>query len=121
MNTAVPEVTVERRLVRVRVEQPAQFADERSKAIRLKVLQGELKVHSSISETGESEETIPIEYDGQEVEIGFNAQYLLDFLAVVDNGGRVRLELKDEQSAGQFRPGEDEVYKYRYVVMPMRV
>jgi DNA polymerase III sliding clamp (beta) subunit (PCNA family) len=53
--------------------------------------------------------------------IGFNCQYLLDFLNGLGAGGKVRFELKDEQSAGQLRPGDEEVYHYRYVVMPMRV
>lgn len=103
------------------IERVAQFADERSKAIRLQVLKGELKVHSSISETGESEETIPVDYDGPEVEIGFNAQYLLDFLRAVD-GSEVEFHFKDANSAGEFRPhnGTPETV-YRYVVMPMRI
>jgi DNA polymerase III sliding clamp (beta) subunit (PCNA family) len=33
----------------------------------------------------------------------------------------VKLELKDAQSAGQLRPAEGEEYKYRYIVMPMRI
>ena len=33
----------------------------------------------------------------------------------------VRLELKDSQSAGQLRPAEGDDYKYRYIVMPMRI
>jgi DNA polymerase III subunit beta len=85
------------------------------------MLKGELKVHSSISETGESEETIPIEYDGSDVEIGFNAQYLLDFLRSVD-GEEIELHFKDGNSAGEMRPrtsAPDTVY--RYVVMPMRI
>jgi DNA polymerase-3 subunit beta len=36
-------------------------------------------------------------------------------------GGDVKLELKDAQSAGQLRPAEGEDYKYRYIVMPMRI
>ena len=103
------------------IERVAQFADERSKAIRLQVLDGELKVHSSISETGESEESIPVEYSGPAVEIGFNAQYLLDFLRAADTS-EVEFYFKDENSAGEFRPhnGTPETV-YRYVVMPMRV
>jgi DNA polymerase-3 subunit beta len=103
------------------IERVAQFADERSKAIRIQILNGELKVHSSISETGESEETIPVEYGGPEVEIGFNAQYLLDFLRVVD-GTEVEFHFKDGGSAGELRPraGSAETV-YRYVVMPMRI
>ena len=34
---------------------------------------------------------------------------------------QVRLEFKDSQSAGQLRPEEGEDYKYRYIVMPMRI
>jgi len=52
--------------------------------------------------------------------IGFNAQYLLDFLKAT-GGTDVKLELKDAQSAGQLRPAEGEDYKYRYIVMPMRI
>jgi DNA polymerase III subunit beta len=103
------------------IERVAQFADERSRAIRLKVLKGELKVHSSISETGESEETIPIEFDGTECEIGFNAQYLVDFLRSVDQS-EVEFYFKDSNSAGELRPhtpNGDRIY--RYVVMPMRI
>ncbi len=52
--------------------------------------------------------------------IGFNAQYLLDFLKAAGTGD-VKLELKDAQSAGQLRPAESDDYKYRYIVMPMRI
>ena len=103
------------------IERVAQFADERSHAIRLQILKGELKVHSSISETGESEETIPVDYTGSDMEIGFNAQYLLDFLRSVDQS-EVGFHFKDANSAGELRPHAgtaDTVY--RYVVMPMRI
>ena len=103
------------------IERVAQFADERSRAIRIQVLKGELKVHSSISETGESEETIPVEHDGETVEIGFNAQYLLDFLRSVDSS-EVEFHFKDSNSAGELRPHTGAPgTAYRYVVMPMRI
>jgi DNA polymerase-3 subunit beta len=44
----------------------------------------------------------------------------LEFLKAV-GAGDVKLELKDAQSAGQLRPAESEDYKYRYIVMPMRI
>ena len=114
-------VVLQRDELKAAIERVAQFADERSKAIRFQVLQGELKVHSSISETGESEETIPVDYQGPDVEIGFNAQYLLEFLRASD-GSEVEFYFKDANSAGEFRPhnGPPETV-YRYVVMPMRV
>ena len=98
----------------------AQFADERSRAVRLKLDKGEMKLSASSSETGESEDSIEISYNGESLTIGFNAQYIIDFLKAV-GAGDVRLELKDAQSAGQLRPAEGEEYNYRYIVMPMRI
>jgi DNA polymerase-3 subunit beta len=98
----------------------AQFADERSRAVRLRLEKGELKLSASSTETGESEDSIEIAYDGEPMAIGFNAQYLIDFIKATGSGV-VKLELKDAQSAGQLRPAEGEDYKYRYIVMPMRI
>jgi len=98
----------------------AQFADERSRAVRLKLDNGELKLSASSTETGESEDSIETDYKGDPLTIGFNAQYISDFLKAA-GAGDVRLELKDAQSAGQLRPAEGEDYKYRYIVMPMRI
>ncbi len=114
-------LVLQREELKSAIERVAQFADERSRAIRVQIIKNELKVHSSISETGESEETIPVEYDGEDVEVGFNAQYLLDFLRSVDQA-EVELHFKDANSAGELRPhgGAAETI-YRYVVMPMRI
>src|SRR5579862_628831 len=102
------------------ISRVAQFADERSRAVRIKLEKGELKLSASSTETGESEDSLEIAYDGDTLAIGFNAQYLLDFLKAT-GGGEVKLEFKDAQSAGQMRPAEGEEYKYRYIVMPMRI
>jgi DNA polymerase-3 subunit beta len=104
------------------IQRVAQFADERSNAIRMRLEKNELKVSSSNTETGESEDSIETAYTGDALAIGFNSQYLLEFLKVVGTGD-VRFEFKDAQSAGQLRPDEpsDSEYKYRYIVMPMRI
>src|SRR5271154_6975750 len=102
------------------IQRVAQFADERSRAVKMRLEKGELKLSASSSETGESEDSIEIDYDGETIAIGFNAQYLLDFLKATGSGD-VKLEFKDAQSAGQMRPAEGEEYKYRYIVMPMRI
>jgi DNA polymerase-3 subunit beta len=102
------------------IERVAQFSDERSRAIRLSAAPGELKVHSSVSETGESEESIPVEYDGVATEIGFNAEYILDFLRAVSND-QVMFLFKDPHSAGELRPAGEKADNYRYVIMPMRI
>jgi DNA polymerase-3 subunit beta len=102
------------------ISRVAQFADERSRAVRLKLDKGELKLSASSTETGESEDSLEIDYNGDPLTIGFNAQYVLEFLKAA-GAGDVKLELKDAQSAGQLRPAEGEDYKYRYIVMPMRI
>jgi DNA polymerase-3 subunit beta len=114
-------VTLEKEELRAAVERVAQFADERSRAIRLQVCPAEVKVFSSISETGESEESIPAEYEGPAVEIGFNAQYLLEFLRAISET-QVSFSFKDPHSAAEMQPaGAEDGYRYRYVIMPMRI
>jgi DNA polymerase-3 subunit beta len=103
------------------VERVSQFSDERSKAVRVKFSPGELSIHSSLSDTGESEETLAVEYSGAAMEIGFNATYMLEFLRVVSDE-QVTLLVRDPNSAGELRPGTAlEGSSYRYVVMPMRI
>jgi DNA polymerase-3 subunit beta len=102
------------------IQRVAQFADERSRAVRMKLEKEELKISASSTETGESEDSIETSYQGDPVTIGFNAAYVLDFLKAIGSG-EVRMEFKDAQSAGQLRPGEGDDYKYRYIVMPMRI
>jgi len=107
--------------IRAAIERVAQFADERSRAIRVQFTNGEVKIFSSSVEMGESEETVNSEYQGPDLEIGFNAQYLLDFLRAISQD-QVAFELKDQKSAGELRPaGEGITDQYRYVVMPMRI
>jgi DNA polymerase-3 subunit beta len=103
------------------IERVSQFSDERSRAIRLKMAEGEIRIHSSLSETGESEESLNADYDGEPVEIGFNAQYLLDFLRAVPEE-QVAFYFRDPNSAGELRPAAaNDSGSYRYVVMPMRI
>ena len=99
----------------------AQFADERSGAIRMKLDRDEIRISSSSTDAGESEDTIESSYKSDPLIIGFNSQYMLDFLRVT-NSGEVRLEFKDSQSAGQMRPESTaDDYRYRYIIMPMRI
>jgi DNA polymerase-3 subunit beta len=103
------------------IERVAQFADERSRAIRVQFIEGEVKIFSSSLETGDSEESVSSEYTGPDIEIGFNAQYLLDFLRAVPQP-QVAFGLKDQKSAGELQPvAGDAGDQYRYIVMPMRI
>lgn len=114
-------VELDRDELRGSIERVAQFSDERSRAIKIRFADNEATLHSSLSESGESEESLPVEYGGPTVEIGFNAQYLMDFLRALPES-KAAFHFKDAQSAGELTPaGESVNYKYRYVVMPMRI
>jgi DNA polymerase-3 subunit beta len=104
------------------IQRVAQFADERSGAIRLRLEGNELRISANSTESGESEDTIDTPYSSDPIMVGFNSVYILDFLKALSNEGEVRLEFKDSQSAGQMRPEDPEAeYRYRYVLMPMRI
>lgn len=108
-------------------------SDRFGRAVRLGLSEGKLELFSK-TEMGEAEEALQIEYDGPEMNIGFNARYLMDFLNVVGSPA-VRLELnpqregerpEDEKVAagdkpGQLRPEPAGETNYRYVVMPMHL
>jgi len=104
------------------IQLTAQFADERSGAIKIRLEQNEMKISASSTDSGESEDVIETPYNFDPLVVGFNSTYLLDFLKAIGNTGEVRLEFKDAQSAGQMRPEDgQEDYKYRYIIMPMRI
>jgi DNA polymerase-3 subunit beta len=115
------QVIVQRDEFKAAIERVAQFSDERSHSIRIEMIPGEMRVHSATPDTGESEETIPVEYDGPELQIGYNAVYLLDFLRSAGQD-EVEFHFKDLNSAGELRPhNAPEGSINRYVVMPMRI
>ena len=114
-------VTLNRDEATAAIRRVGQFADDRSHAIRVEAAPGELKLSSSASDIGESEESVAVDYSGKTVKIGFNSQYLLDFLGVADSEN---VELQFSQR-GERRTTPTcsavEGCDYRYVVMPMRV
>src|SRR2546428_3422343 len=95
-------------LVTAAIRRVALLADERSQALRLQLEQGRLEISSSGGDYGEANEVLDIAYAGPALRIGFNYQYLLDFLGAVAKSGMVRMELKDEQTAVQFCPVDQE-------------
>jgi len=104
------------------LQRVSQFADERSGAIKIRLEQNELRISSSSTDSGESEDVIETPYSYDPLVVGFNSSYLIDFLKAIGNTGEVRLEFKDAQSAGQMRPEDaNEDQKYRYILMPMRI
>ncbi len=102
------------------IRRVALMADDRSRAIKMLFGTGNLQISSQTAEEGEATESLIAEYQDSETEIGFNAQYLQDFLTVMGEG-KVSFEFKDAGSQAQLRPADNSDYIYKYVVMPMRL
>ena len=117
--TGDKKVAVGREALHSAIRRVSLLSSERGRAVRLSLEEGRLEVSASSPELGEARESLPLEYAGEGVEIGFNAQYLLDFLGVVGTA-EVALEVKDAESQGILRPVGEDGGDYRYVVMPMR-
>ena len=113
-------VVIERDELQDSLRRVSQLADQRSHAVKFMLAKEGLEISASSPEYGEAKEVIEKEFNGEPIAIGFNAQYLLDFLGAAADGP-ISFELKDDQSAGQLRPLGDETSRYRYVVMPMRI
>jgi DNA polymerase III subunit beta len=98
------------------------FSSERSRGIKLSFEKNLLTIASASQELGEGSETLDVDFDGEPLSIGLNAQYLLDFLDEAETE-KVCLELKDENTQCLCRPeGNIEgASRYLYVVMPMRL
>jgi DNA polymerase-3 subunit beta len=102
------------------VRRVALLSNERSRAVKFQIEPDKVEIASSSPEFGEAKEVLMVDYSGAPVTICFNAQYVLDFLAVAETDG-VSLEFKDEMSQAVMKPVNPEGYEYTYVIMPMRV
>ncbi len=102
------------------VKRVALLSNERSRAVKFQMDKGKVEIASSSPEFGEAKEVVMVEYSGTPVTICFNAQYVLDFLSVVETDS-IGLEFKDEMSQAVMKPIGAEGYDYTYVIMPMRV
>src|SRR3954447_9001293 len=102
------------------VKRVALLSNERSRAVKFEIDKGKVEVTSSSSEFGEAREQLAVDYTGPAITISFNAQYVLDFLNVVETDV-VSLSLKDEVSQAVVKPVGAQGYDYTYVIMPMRI
>jgi len=122
------------------------MADERTRSVRMTIRANEIEIGAQSSEEGEASEKVVADYTGEEVEVGFNAQYLQEFLNVVGAGEaesgetteketngetvrvkeganrlRIAFEFKDGNAQTQMNIAGDTNYEYKYIVMPLRI
>jgi len=111
-------VLADREVLRAALHRTAILSNEKYRGIRLTLRPGTMTIQAHNPEQEEAVEEIEVTYDGEEIEVGFNVNYLLDALAAVD-GSEVELGLTDGNSSCLVHaPGSTSA---RYVVMPMRL
>lgn len=140
-------VTFDAEEMRNAIRRVALMADERTRSVRITIKANEIEIGAQSSEEGEAQERVSADYSGEEVSIGFNSQYLQDFLNIVgateteavagetetesdgekvrvketSNRPRVAFEFKDGNAQTQMKIAGDTNYDYKYIVMPLRI
>ena len=109
-------VKVERELMLECVHRAALVTSDKSNSVRLKVSKNLLEISGSSSEYGESHESMAIAYDGPEVQVAFNPQFLMEPLKALTKD-EVFFEFKDEMSPGLFKTLDN----FICVIMPLRL
>ena len=102
------------------IERVSVLSVEQSHMVKLDLAPERLVVSSHHHTHGEASEELAVDYDGAPLAIGFNAQYLLDFLGVAGTE-KIRAHLGEPMGQGLFEPvrEQDDDRVDRYVVMPM--
>lgn len=99
----------------------ALAASDRTGGVKLTVAENALRITSESPESGNGFDEVPVDYNGPELSVGFNAKYILDVLSAIEQD-EVTLGLSGELDPAVIRPaieGDDD--EYIAVVMPMRI
>jgi len=92
--------------------------DNANNNIKIKTGTGEMVISSALMQTGKAKSQIPAEIEGGEIEVSFNARYILDVLQVI-NAKKVLILLNDSTSAGVIKTEDDP--GFIYIIMPLKL
>ena len=109
-------IKVERELMLETVRRVALMTTDKQNSVCLKIFDNCLEISGQSSDFGEAKEPIEVEYDGPEVQIGFNPEFLLSPLSNLTKD-EIFFEFKDEMSPGVFKTLDN----FLCVVMPLRI
>jgi DNA polymerase-3 subunit beta len=108
----------DRETLRHAFQRASILSNEKYRGVRLIIESDQLTIQANNPEQEEAEEIVPIEFNGEKMEIGFNVSYLLDVLGVLDTE-QVQISVSDANSSAVIEGlGHDVAV---YVVMPMRL
>ncbi|MGC6485771.1 MAG: DNA polymerase III subunit beta [Candidatus Puniceispirillales bacterium] len=100
------------------VDRVSTISAEKSRSVKLRISNGMLVLSASSADAASAEESLEVSYNGGDIEIGFNARYLIDIASQID-GDSIEFALSDAAAPSLIRtPGDD---ANLFVLMPMRV
>lgn len=111
-------VLAEREALRQTLVRASILSNEKYRGVRLNMNKNSLRALAHNPDQEEAEEEIGVEYEGPELEIGFNVSYLLDALSIIRTE-KVRITITDPNASALILP--DDSSPCKYVVMPMRL
>ena len=100
------------------VDRVATISTDKTRSVKLALDRNRLVISANSPESGSASEDLEVEYDGPELQIGFNSRYLLDVTERID-GDTIQFVMADSVSPTILRDSGDSVALY--VLMPMRV
>lgn len=109
-------VAIDRETMLNAVRRVALLTDDQTASIHLKFGKNKLELVTTSAEIGEARETVPVKYDGKEINIAFNPGFLMAPLRHLDSD-EIFIELSDELSPGVIKTN----VPFLYVLMPIRV
>ncbi len=112
------EIVASKAVLKEAFSRAAILSNEKFRGVRLNLSSGELKITANNPEQEEAEEIVDVNYQGDDLEIGFNVAYLIDVLNALGVND-VQVSLSDSNSSALIQDAQDDAALY--VVMPMRL
>ena len=109
---------INRMAFRQAVRRVSIFTEEKERFIMVKLEGGVLHLSSQNLGIGDAQDQLPVDYQGEALEIGFNSNFILDVLTIL-GGESVVLELSDHESHGVIRDAQNR--DYLYIIMPVKL
>ncbi|KPJ84493.1 MAG: hypothetical protein AMS19_00480 [Gemmatimonas sp. SG8_23] len=111
---------IEKKSLESAVRRMAVVASDQTHRIRLKFEPGRVHLNVLTPDLGEGHDELEVQYDGEELEIGFNANYLLEVLRHIPSE-EVNFAFKAPERAATIEPAGEDAEDYLCLVMPLRL
>ena len=112
------EIIASKAVLKDAFSRAAILSNEKFRGVRLNLSSGELKITANNPEQEEAEEIVDVNYQGDDLEIGFNVAYLIDVLNSLGSDD-VKISLSDSNASALIEDAADDAALY--VIMPMRL